>query len=99
MVGSELPDGRGGGGGAVTAVEPRQAPSPAPAPPFRRRLPRWARSAVVVAVGVAILTLTAMLTGQFQLTSGGTAQAAVLLMLPILLAAAWAAVLGPARRG
>lgn len=71
----------------MTAVESRPTPSPAPTPPSRRRLPRWAWSAIVVAVGVAILSVTATLTGQFQLTSAGTAQAAVLLMLPILLAA------------
>ncbi|MGQ0573675.1 MAG: ABC transporter permease [Pseudonocardia sp.] len=63
----------------MTAVDARGA--------VGRGLPRWAWSAIVVAAGVAILTITATLTGQFQLTSGGTAQAAVLLMLPILLAA------------
>lgn len=71
----------------MTAVESRPTPFPAPTPPSRRRLPRWATAAIVVAVGVAILSVTATLTGQFQLTSAGTAQAAVLLMLPILLAA------------
>jgi general nucleoside transport system permease protein len=52
-----------------------------------RRLPGWARSALVVAVGVGILAITATLTGQLQLTSSGTAQAAVQLLLPILFAA------------
>ncbi len=46
----------------------------------------WARSALIVAVGMVILSVTATLTGQLQLTSRGTTQAAVLLLLPILLA-------------
>lgn len=50
-------------------------------------LPGWARSAVVVAVGVGLLAVTATLTGQIQLTSSGTTQAAVRLLLPILFAA------------
>jgi ABC-type uncharacterized transport system permease subunit len=60
-----------------------------PTPPAgaRRQLPGWARSALVVAVGVGILSITATLTGQLQLTSSGTTQAAVRLMLPILFAA------------
>jgi general nucleoside transport system permease protein len=41
---------------------------------------------IVVAVGLAILAITTTLTGQVQLTSSGTAEAAVRLMLPILLA-------------
>ncbi len=53
----------------------------------RRRLPRWARSAIVVAIGVGILAVTATLTGQLQLTSSGTSEAAVRLLLPILFAA------------
>ena len=52
----------------------------------RRRLPGWARSMIVVAIGIAILSITVTLTGQVQLTSSGTAQAAVRLLLPILLA-------------
>ncbi|MGE3286991.1 MAG: ABC transporter permease [Pseudonocardia sp.] len=67
----------------MTAVEPRAGQRSSPL----RHVPRWARSAIIVAVGVVILSITATLTGQFQLTSGGTAQAAVLLMLPIMLAA------------
>ena len=68
----------------MTAVEARRsAPS---APGTRRRLPRWARPMIVVAVGLAILAITTTLTGQVQLTSSGTAEAAVRLMLPILLA-------------
>jgi general nucleoside transport system permease protein len=52
-----------------------------------RRLPGWARAAIVVAIGVGILTITTTLTGQVQLTSSGTTQAAVRLLLPILFAA------------
>jgi simple sugar transport system permease protein len=50
-------------------------------------LPGWARSAIVVAIGVGLLAITATLTGQIQLTSSGTTQAAVRLLLPILFAA------------
>ncbi|QJY46585.1 ABC transporter permease [Pseudonocardia broussonetiae] len=50
-------------------------------------LPGWARSAIVVAVGVGLLSITATQTGQIQLTSSGTTQAAVRLLLPILFAA------------
>ncbi len=39
-----------------------------------------------MAIGIAILSITVTLTGQVQLTSSGTAQAAVRLLLPILLA-------------
>lgn len=51
-----------------------------------RSLPGWARSALIAAALVAILSVTVTLTGQIQLTSGGTASAAVRLGLPILLA-------------
>jgi ABC-type uncharacterized transport system permease subunit len=68
----------------VTATGTSTAASP-PAP--SRRRPRWARAALVVAVGVGILSVTATLTGQIQLTSSGTTQAAVRLLLPILFAA------------
>ncbi|WP_224401469.1 ABC transporter permease [Pseudonocardia sp. ICBG1034] len=51
-----------------------------------RSLPGWARSALIAAALVAILSVTVTLTGQTQLTSGGTASAAVRLGLPILLA-------------
>ena len=57
------------------------------APPARRAFPAWARPALVVAVVIGLLSLTATLTGQLQLTSSGTTQAAVLLLLPILFAA------------
>jgi general nucleoside transport system permease protein len=71
----------------VTAVDTAPA-VPASAPPSRYgRLPGWARAAIVVAVGVGILAVTTTLTGQYQLTSSGTTQAAVRLLLPILFAA------------
>jgi general nucleoside transport system permease protein len=69
----------------VTAVAERRSTA-APAPRRRRRFPAWARAVVVVAIGVAILSVTTTFTGQVQLTSSGTAQAAVRLLLPILLA-------------
>jgi ABC-type uncharacterized transport system permease subunit len=70
----------------VTAL--RTAPVTGPAPAGgRRRLPGWARAALVVAIGVGILSLTTTLTGQIQLTSSGTTQAALRLLLPILFAA------------
>lgn len=51
-----------------------------------RSLPGWARSALIAAALVAVLSVSVTLTGQTQLTSGGTASAAVRLGLPILLA-------------
>jgi simple sugar transport system permease protein len=72
----------------MTTVESRPVAVPPSGPRAAvRRLPRWARSAIVVAVGVGILSVTATLTGQLQLTSSGTAEAAVRLLLPILFAA------------
>jgi general nucleoside transport system permease protein len=67
----------------MTAVADRRT---APAGPRSRRLPRWARPVIVVVVGIAVLSVTTTFTGQYQLTSSGTAQAAVRLLLPILLA-------------
>ena len=71
----------------MTTAPPRPAPT-ADTPPAaaRFRLRPWMRSALIVAVGMVILSITATLTGQIQLTSRGTTQAAVLLLLPILLA-------------
>ena len=66
----------------MTAVAER----PAVSANRRPRLPRWARPLLVVVAGIALLSITTALTRQFQLTSSGTAQAAVRLMLPILLA-------------
>jgi ABC-type uncharacterized transport system permease subunit len=63
------------------------SPVSAPEAGTRRRLPGWARAALVVAIGVGILAITTTLTGQVQLTSSGTTQAAVRLLLPILFAA------------
>jgi general nucleoside transport system permease protein len=68
----------------MTAVN--TAPTAAPAR-NGRRMPAWARAAIVVGIGVGILAITTTLTGQYQLTSSGTTQAAVRLMLPILFAA------------
>jgi ABC-type uncharacterized transport system permease subunit len=68
----------------MTAVD--TAPAVAPSR-NGRRLPGWARAAIVVAIGVGILAITTTLTGQYQLTSSGTTQAAVRLLLPILFAA------------
>jgi simple sugar transport system permease protein len=67
----------------MTAVAERRA---APAAARRRRLPGWARPVVVIVAGIALLSITTAFTRQFQLTSSGTAQAAVRLLLPILLA-------------
>lgn len=67
----------------MTAVAQRPA---APAAARRRRLPGWARPVLVVVVLVALLSITTAFTRQYQLTSSGTAQAAVRLLLPILLA-------------
>jgi general nucleoside transport system permease protein len=69
----------------MTAVAARPATEPKQ-PPRRRRFPGWARVTVVVVAGVLLLSITSTLTGQYQLTSRGTTQAAVLLLLPILLA-------------
>ncbi|WP_425469194.1 ABC transporter permease [Pseudonocardia hierapolitana] len=69
----------------VTTVD--TAAAPVPQTRNGRRLPGWARAAIVVAIGVGILAVTTTLTGQYQLTSSGTTQAAVRLLLPILFAA------------
>ncbi|MBA2309687.1 MAG: ABC transporter permease [Pseudonocardiales bacterium] len=49
-------------------------------------MPRWATAMITVGIAMFALALTATLTGQNELTSSGTTQAAVGLMLPILLA-------------
>jgi len=56
------------------------------APVARRKIPSWAISMLVVLIGLIVLATVATLTGQLQLTSAGTAQAAVQLLLPILFA-------------
>jgi ABC-type uncharacterized transport system permease subunit len=71
----------------VTTAPPRPAPTAdTPSVAGRPGLRPWMRSALIVAAGMVILSITATLTGQIQLTSRGTTQAAVLLLLPILLA-------------
>ncbi|HEY8373058.1 MAG TPA: ABC transporter permease [Pseudonocardiaceae bacterium] len=57
-----------------------------PQAPRRRRLPLWASAMLWTAAAVAVLSTTSYLTGLPQLTSSGTAQSAVRLALPILLA-------------
>ncbi|WP_051343356.1 ABC transporter permease [Pseudonocardia spinosispora] len=69
----------------MTALSPAPATVPAPAPP-RRRLPGWASGALVAAIAVAVLVVTSALTGEHELTSSGTIQSAVRLLMPILLA-------------
>jgi ABC-type uncharacterized transport system permease subunit len=68
----------------MTAVVDR--PAAEKKPPRTRRLPGWARVTLITVAGVLLLSITSTLTGQYQLTSRGTTQAAVLLLLPILLA-------------
>ncbi|MEJ3656090.1 ABC transporter permease [Actinomycetes bacterium KLBMP 9759] len=70
----------------MTALTSAPATMP-PSAPKGRRMPPWLRAVIVVAIGVLILSVTATLTNQLQLTSRGTMQAAVLLALPILFAA------------
>ncbi len=64
---------------------PRES-APLAQPGRRRGLPRWAISMIIVGIGMLALAITATLTGQVELTSSGTTQAAVGLMIPILLA-------------
>jgi simple sugar transport system permease protein len=71
----------------VTTLNPAEAPITVPtAPPPRRRVPGWARGVLAVLAAVAVLVVTSALTGQHELTSSGTGQAALRLLLPILLA-------------
>jgi ABC-type uncharacterized transport system permease subunit len=72
----------------VIASHPASHPAShlADAPPPRRRLPGWAAGALVALAAVAVLVASSALTGEHELTSSGTAQAALRLMLPILLA-------------
>lgn len=50
------------------------------------RIPRWARPALYLIVGLGILSLTRVITGAGQLTSENTFRSAVYLSLPIALA-------------
>jgi simple sugar transport system permease protein len=71
----------------VTTLNPADAPITVPVgPPPKRRVPGWARGAGAAAAAVVVLVVTSALTGQHELTSSGTAQAALRLLLPILLA-------------
>jgi ABC-type uncharacterized transport system permease subunit len=70
----------------VTALTRAPVSAAPQSDPRRPRIPTWVRVVSVVAAGVVILSVTATLTGQYQLTSRGTTQAAVLLLLPILFA-------------
>ncbi len=69
----------------IGLTAPRQS-GPLAQPGRRRGLPRWAIAMITVGIGVFALALTDTLTGQDELASSGTTQAAVGLMLPILLA-------------
>ena len=68
----------------VTAVAEREAPRGRSRPP--RRLPGWLGRRSSWRSGSRSCRSPSTLTGQVQLTSSGTAQAAVRLLLPILLA-------------
>jgi simple sugar transport system permease protein len=50
------------------------------------RLPGWARGASSAAAAVAVLVVVSVLTGEHELTSSGTTQSSVRLLMPILLA-------------
>ncbi|KAA9153720.1 ABC transporter permease [Amycolatopsis acidicola] len=58
-----------------------------PTPPSRRRLPGWARGALWAVGVIAVLSTASYATGVNTLTSTNTAQTALRLALPILLAA------------
>lgn len=74
-----------GGSDSLAPVEPLPAAATLPVP-RKRRLPGWARG-VLWAVGVvAVLSTASYLTGVNALTSTNTAQVALRLALPILLA-------------
>jgi simple sugar transport system permease protein len=71
-------------GDLVTNV-PAPTTDARPATPLRR-LPGWARFPLYVAVGVAVMSLTRVITGAGQLTAEGTFRSAIQLALPIALA-------------
>lgn len=71
----------------MTTTLDRRTPEPGSESPATRRLPGWARGALWAAVAIAVLSTTSYLTGMSTLTSSSTAQTALRLALPILLAA------------
>ncbi|PXY32307.1 ABC transporter permease [Prauserella muralis] len=66
---------------------PSRPPVTGPAGPPKRRIPGWARGALWAVGAIAVLSTTSYLTGMNTLTSSSTAQTALRLALPILLAA------------
>jgi general nucleoside transport system permease protein len=71
----------------VTTLNPADAPFTVPAsPPPRRRLPGWARGVLAALAALAVPVVSSVATDEHELTSSGTAQAALRLLLPILLA-------------
>lgn len=58
----------------------------APAPPRFGEIPRWARTVLILSLGLGILSLTRVLTGAGQLTAENTLRSALYLSLPIALA-------------
>ena len=52
----------------------------------RRTVPGWLRGALIALAALAVPVISSMATGEHELTSSGTAQAALRLLLPILLA-------------
>ena len=65
---------------------PAAAPLTVPPHNGRRKLPGWLVGVLWAVVAIAVLSTTSYLTGMPALTSSGTAQTAVKLALPILLA-------------
>lgn len=71
----------------MTTTLDRRTPDPGSESPPDRRLPGWARGSLWAAVAIGVLSTTSYLTGMNTLTSSSTAQTALRLALPILLAA------------
>lgn len=71
-----------------TAVDsnPSGEPVMMPAPQQKRAMPGWARGMLWAVVAIGVLSTTSYLTGMNTLTSSNTAQTALRLALPILLA-------------
>jgi general nucleoside transport system permease protein len=70
----------------MSGVSSVDAPLTMPIPPPRRLLPGWARGGLAALAALAVPVVSSFSTGEHELTSSGTAQAALRLMLPILLA-------------